>query len=149
MTTLVHCYHYFSPSSFTNINKATLQSVVAYLRIIQKFICKCCGRIGHKAGACIIRRPKFLPPSLGRKMNKFNSLHGDEPTDPPRDWNIQPLAAHFKSSTSPPKTNPVVSAIMGRLNHHAICNVDVEVYHSYFPFEYNSKSVPYPYITPI
>ena len=30
----------------------------------------------HKADACIIRGPKFLLPSLRRKMNQFNALHG-------------------------------------------------------------------------
>ena len=47
--------------------------------------------------------------------------------EPPREWNIQPPAAHFKSRNSPPKTSPVISAIMGRMNHYAIDNGDVKV----------------------
>ena len=60
-------------------NAASIQPVIAALRMIQKSICGCCGRIGHKDDACIIRGPRFLPPSLRRKMNQFNALHGDEP----------------------------------------------------------------------
>ena len=82
-------------------------------------------------------------------MNQSNALHSGEPTDPPREWNIQHPAAHFKSRTSPPKTIPVVSAIMGRLNHHTIDNGDVEVHPSYFPVESNSESVIDSYTTPI
>ena len=66
-------------------------------------------------------------------MNQFNTLHGYEPTDTPRDWNSQPPSDHFKSRTSPPKTTPVVSDIMVRLNNHAIDNGDVEVHPSDFP----------------
>ena len=62
---------------------------------------------------------------LRRKMNQFNTLHGEEPTEPPQDWNRQYPAAHLKYRTYPPKTNPLVSAIMGRLNHHAIGNGNV------------------------
>ena len=51
--------------------------------------------------------------------------------------------------TSPPKTSPVVSAIVGILNHHAIDNGDVEVHPSDFPFGSNSESVPYPDTNPI
>ena len=98
--------------------------------MIQKSICECCGMIGHKSDAYIIRGPKFLPPSIIIKMNQFNDLFGEEPTDPSREWNIQPPVAHFKSRTSPPKTSPVVSDIMGRLNHRAIDNGDVEVHPS-------------------
>ena len=71
-------------------------------------------------------------------MNQFNDLHGDEPNDPLRTWNRQPQEAHFKSSTSPPKTSPMVSAIIRRLNHRAIDNGDVEVHTSDFPVESNS-----------
>ena len=60
-------------------------------------------------------------------MNQFNSLHGYEKTDPPIEWNSQPSVAHLKYRTSPPKNSPVFSDIMGRLNHHDIDNVDVEV----------------------
>ena len=38
---------------------------------------------------------------------------------------------------------------MGKLNHHAIYNCDVEVHPSYFPLESHSKSVPDPDTTPI
>ena len=75
-------------------------------------------------------------------MNQFNVLHGDEPTDPPRYYNIQPPAAHLKSRTSLPKTIPLVSAIRGRLNHRSIDNVDVGVHPSEFPVEAKSSSVP-------
>ena len=63
-------------------------------------------------------------------MNKYNSLNGDEPNDPPIEWNSQPPASNFKSMTSPTKTSPVVLAITGILNHHEIDNGDVEVYPS-------------------
>ena len=46
--------------------------------------------------------------------------------------------------TSPSKNNPVISAIMGRLNHCAIDNDDVKVPTSWFPVEYHSESFPYP-----
>ena len=77
-------------------------------------------------------------------MNKFNALHDDEPKDPPRKWNIQPPEAHLKSRTYPSKTNPLISEIMERLNHHAIDNGDVEVHPSEFPVDYHSESVPEP-----
>ena len=96
----------------------------------QKSVFKCCGMIVHKSDACIIHGPKFPPPSLRRKMNYFNALNGVEPNDPPREWNSQPPADHFKYITSPTKTIPVVSAIMGILNHHAIDNGDVELHPS-------------------
>ena len=76
-----------------------------------------------------------------RKMNQFNALHGDEPNEPPIECNIQPPAAQFKSINSPSKTNPVISAIMGRLNHHAIDNGDVKIPTSEFLVESNSGSV--------
>ena len=76
-------------------------------------------------------------------MNQTNVFHGDEPTETPRERNRQPQSDHFKSRTSPPKTSPLVSYIIGRLNHHSIDNGDIEVHPSEFPFEFNSKSVPY------
>ena len=115
----------------------------------QKSICECCGRIGHKADACIIRGPKFLPPSLRIKINRFNALHGEKTNEPPIGWNIKPPADHFKFRTSPPKTSPVVSAIMGRLNHHVLDNGDFEVQSSELSVEYSSESVPDPDTTPI
>ena len=82
-------------------------------------------------------------------MNHFNSLHVEESNDPPGKWNIQPQASHLKSRISSPKTSPVVSAIMGILNHHAIDNGGVEVRPSYFPGESNSGSLSDPYTTSI
>ena len=79
-------------------------------------------------------------------MNKFNALHGDETKEPPREWNIQPPAAHFKSSSSPSRTNPVVSDIMGKLNHHAIDSSDIT---SDVPVESSYDSVPDPDTIPI
>ena len=67
-------------------------------------------------------------------MNQFNSLHGDEPTDPIRAWKIQPLAFYLKPWKSPPKTSPVIFVIMGRLNRHAVDNGDVEFHPSEDPF---------------
>ena len=89
---------------------------------------------------------QFLLPSLRRKINQFYALHGYEPKDPPREWNSQPPAAHFKSRSSPSRTNPVVSAIMGKLNHHAIDNGGIT---SDVPVESSYDSVPYPDTTPI
>ena len=66
-------------------------------------------------------------------MNKLNALRGDEPNEPPRECNSQPPEAHFKSRKSPFKTIPVVSYIMGIINHHAIDNGSVEVHPSEFP----------------
>ena len=82
-------------------------------------------------------------------MNQFNDFHGDELTDPPIEWNSQHPSANFKSRNSPPKTSPMVSDIMGRLNHHAIYNVDVEFHPSEFQFKYNYESVPDPDKNPI
>ena len=63
-------------------------------------------------------------------MNQLNALHGDEPNEPPIEWNRKPPEYHFKSSISPTKTSLVVSDIIGRLNHHVIDNGDVEVFPS-------------------
>ena len=82
-------------------------------------------------------------------MNQFNALHGDDQTEPPFKWNIQPPAVHFKSLNSDPKKSPVVSAIIWRLNHHAVDNVDVEVYPLYYSSEYTSAYLPDPNNTPI
>ena len=104
----------------------------------QKSIFECCGRIGHKADACIIRDHKLLPPSHIINMNQFNDLHGEEQNKPQRKCNRKPTAAHFKYRTSSPNTTPVVSSIMGILNNHAIDNGDVKVTPSEFPVEFNS-----------
>ena len=77
LTTSGHRSHHFGPSYYSNNDATTLQLVIADLLTRQKSICECCGRIGHKADSCIIRGPKFLPPSLRRKTNQFNALHGD------------------------------------------------------------------------
>ena len=141
--------HYFSPSSSRNNDAATLQQVIAAICKRQKSICECCGRIGHKADAWIISGPKLIPPSLRRKMNQFNALHGNEPKEPPREWNSQRPASHFKSRTSPSITNPVISDIIGRLNHHGIDNGDVKIHTSEFLVDSNSESVPDPDTTTI
>ena len=71
--------HHFGHSSSRNNDAATFQPVIAAIRMRQKRICECCGRIGHKADAYIIHGPNFLPPSLRRNMNQFNALNVDEP----------------------------------------------------------------------
>ena len=91
----------------------------------------------------------LFPQSLRIKMNQFNFLHVYEPPDPPREYNSQPPEIHLKSSTSPPKTSPVISDIMGIIHHHAIDNSDVEVNPSEYPFESTSESGPDPDTTPI
>ena len=150
LTTSGQRFHHFRPSSSIDNYAETLQPVIAALITRHKIICECCGIIGHKSDACIIRGQKLFPPSFRRNINKFNNaLHGDEPNKPPRECNSQPPAAHFKSRTSPSKTNPMISYIMGRLNQHTIYNGYVKVPTSYFPVESNSESVPYPDTTPI
>ena len=69
--------------------------------------------------------------------------------EPPRERNSQPPEAHFKPITSHPNTTHVVSAIVGRLNHRDIDNVNVEVHPSDYPVESNYESVTDPYTTPI
>ena len=132
LTTLVQRYHHFSPSFSINNDTASLQSVIVDLRTRQKHICECCVIIGHKADACIIGGPKFLPPSLRININQFNALHGDKKNEPPRECNIQTPSAHFKCRTSPTNTIHVVSAIMGRFNQNAIYNGDIKIPTSYF-----------------
>ena len=66
-------------------------------------------------------------------MYQFNDLHGDESNEPTREWNRKLTKDHFKSRTYPSKTSPVVSAIMGGINHHSIGNGDVEVQSLDFP----------------
>ena len=82
-------------------------------------------------------------------MNQFNALRGYEPTESPIEWKIQPSTGNFKSRTSTTKTSPVVSSVMGSLNHRAIYNVDVEFHPSEFPFKSNYEYVPDPDNTPI
>ena len=88
--------------------------------------------------------PKFLPPSLIIVINQFNALYGEEPNEPPREWNIQPSVDHFKSITFTTKISHVVSAFMGRINHRAIDSNDFEVHTSEFPVELNSEYFQYP-----
>ena len=127
LTTSGCCSHHFGPSSSTNNDAETIQPVIVDICVRQKTICKWCGRIGHKTDAWITRGPNFLPPIIRRKMNQFNTLHGDEPTEPPGKRNIQPPEVHFKHRTYPSKTSPMILAIMGRLNKHAVDNGDIEV----------------------
>ena len=82
LTTSGHRSHHLGPSYCSNNDAATLQSVIASLCMRQKSICECCGIIGHKSDSCIIRGPKFLPPSLRRNINQFNTLHSDKPKEP-------------------------------------------------------------------
>ena len=86
------------------------------------------GRIEHKSDFFIICGTKFLPPIIRILMNRFNEIHVEEPNEPPRDWDSQSPAAHFKSRTATTKTSPVVSDIIGRLNHYTIDNCDDEVH---------------------
>ena len=128
LKTSCQSYHNFVPSSFINNDTTTIQPVIAALRVWPKNICECCGRIGHKADALIICVPNFLPTILKVNNNQLNALHDYEPNEPSREWNKQTTEVHFKYRTSPPKNSPVVSAIMGRINHHEIYNGDVEVH---------------------
>ena len=68
-------------SSSTKIYTETIQTVITALCVQKKTIFELCGIIGHKSYACIICGPNFLPTSLIRKMNQYNTLHGDEPTE--------------------------------------------------------------------
>ena len=65
----------------------------------------------------------------------FNTPRGEKPTDPPIEWNSETTYVQSKPCTSPTKTGPVILAIIGRLNHHAIDNGDVEVHPSEYTFE--------------
>ena len=82
-------------------------------------------------------------------MNQSNALCGDAPKEPPREWNSQPPEAHFKSRTSTSRTNPLISTIMGELNHHSIDNGDVKIPTSEFLVESKYESVPDPDTTKI
>ena len=149
LTTSGQRSNHFGPSSPRKNYTATLQPVIAALSMRQKSICECCGIIGNKYYTCTIRGPKFLPPCLRRKMNNFNTLSGEEPKEPPREWNSQPPEDHFKSRTSTSRTNPVILAIMGKLNHNSIDNGDVNIPNSDVPVESNYDSVPDIDTTPI
>ena len=149
LTTSGQRYHHFGPLYSINNDTEYLQTVIAALRIRQNSVCKCCGRIGHKADVCIICGPKFLLTNLIRKTNQFNNLHCEKTTKQTREWISQLPEDHFKYSTSPTNTSTVVSDIMGRLNHHAIDNGYVEVHASKFLIEFNSEYVTDPYTNPI
>ena len=75
--------HHFIPSYYINTDTASLQPVIVALQTIHKSICECCGRIGHKSDAYIICGSIFIPPSIRRKTNNLNTLHGDETDEPP------------------------------------------------------------------
>ena len=49
LTTSGHHYHHFGSSLSSKNDATTLQPVIAALRMRQKSICECCGRIGHKS----------------------------------------------------------------------------------------------------
>ena len=78
-TTSGQLSHSFRPVSSINNDTESLQPVIADLSTRQMIISEFCGIIGHKADACIICGPKFIPPSLRRNINQFNALHGNEP----------------------------------------------------------------------
>ena len=148
-TASVQSSHNFGPSSLNKIYTATLRPFIVALCIRQKSIFELCGSVVHKDDSCIICGLKFLPTILRRNTNQFNALHGDKTTDTPREWSSQPTSDHFKYSTSPTKTSPLVLYIMVRLNHHAIDNCGVQVHTSDFLVEPDSESVPDPNTTPI
>ena len=81
-------YHPFGTPSYTTDNTESLQTVIIALCVGQNSICEYCRIIGHKTDSLIMSGPKFLPPSLSRKMNQFNALHDYETTEPPRYFNI-------------------------------------------------------------
>ena len=144
LTISSHSSNNFGPSYYTKNNTATLQLVITALPVQQNIICECCGIFGHKTDDCIIRGPKFLPPRLKLKINQFYAIRGDETTEPQREFIRQPPLYHFKYSTSHPKTSTVILATMGRLDHNAIDNGDVEVHPSEYIFESTSESIPDP-----
>ena len=82
-------------------------------------------------------------------MNQLNAINDNDLTETKIESNSQPPEAHLKSSTSPPKTSPVVSYIMWIFNHRVIDNGDVDVHPSEFPVKSNSESVPDLDTTPI
>ena len=48
LTTSGQRSHHFGPSSYTNNDAETLQTVIAALLMRKSTICGCCGRIVHK-----------------------------------------------------------------------------------------------------
>ena len=108
LTTSCQRSRHFIPSSSIKNDTSSPHPFIADIRTIQKSIHECCGRIGHKADAYIIRGKKFLPPSIIININQFNGLHAHEPNEPPRKWGNQPTSAHFKPRNYPYNTIPVV-----------------------------------------
>ena len=134
LTSSVHIYHPIGKSFSSNNCTDCLRLVIADLYVRQNIICELCGIIGHEAESWIIHGPKFLPPNLSRKINQYNSLHGDEPTEPPIECNIQPPSVNFKYHTSPTKSIPVFLTLTVRINLCVINNFDIEVYTSDYIF---------------
>ena len=101
----------------------------------------------YKAESCIIRGEKFSPPSLFRNNNQFNEVHGNTQHEPTKEWTRTSPAAQLKSPNSTTRSStdkinsPIVSDIIGKLNHYAVDNGDIEVY--------PSDSMIYPDKTPI
>ena len=77
------CNFYRSFGRYNNNYTTNIQPVITDLCARQNIICECCGRILHKVNLFIIRVPKFLPPSIGKNINQFISIHGDNPNEPP------------------------------------------------------------------
>ena len=51
LTTSGQSSHHFVPTYSRKNDAATIHTVIVALRMRQKSICECCGRIGHKADA--------------------------------------------------------------------------------------------------
>ena len=64
-------------------------------------------------------------------MNQFIAIHGEESNEQLIEWNSQPPEDHFKYSTYPTNKSPVVSALIGRLNHRSIDNGEHRFSNSY------------------
>ena len=79
---------YFEYSNNNDI--FSLKTVIVATHDRKNIVCECCGIIGDKSDSYIIRGPKCLPSSFKQNMNQYNDIHGDEPTETPREWNIKP-----------------------------------------------------------
>ena len=60
LTTSVQRSCHVGLSSYIKNDTVYLQPFISALHMIHKIICELCGRIGHKADACIICGPKVL-----------------------------------------------------------------------------------------
>ena len=69
-----HFYFHIPSTMIQQLSSQLLQLSAWDGRVFANYV----KRIGYKANVCIIRGPKFLPPSLIRNMNKFVSLPGEE-----------------------------------------------------------------------